>query len=57
MTYEQTLEKMRTMHLSGMAQQFQKTYEVGFQKLTPDELATFTGICTRGFPASLINSL
>jgi DNA replication protein DnaC len=38
MSYEQTIEKMKAMHLHGMARSFQATSEMGFTKLTPDEL-------------------
>ena len=41
MSYQQTLEKMRTMKLSGMARSFQSSLEVGFDKMTPDELVGF----------------
>lgn len=41
MSYQQTLEKMRTMKLSGMARSFQSSLEVGFDKMTPDELIGF----------------
>ena len=38
MSYEQTIEKMKSMHLNGMARSFQATSEMGFTKITPDEL-------------------
>lgn len=38
MSYEQTIEKMKSMHLHGMARSFQSTSEMGFTKITPDEL-------------------
>lgn len=38
MSYEQTIEKMKSMHLHGMARSFQTTSEMGFTKITPDEL-------------------
>jgi DNA replication protein DnaC len=40
MTNEQTLEKMKTMHLHGMARQFLTSLETGFKKLTPDEFVS-----------------
>lgn len=41
MSYQQTIEKMRTMKLSGMVRSFQSSLEVGFEKMTPDELVGF----------------
>lgn len=38
MSYEQTIEKMKSMKLHGMARSFQTSFEMGFKKLTPDEL-------------------
>jgi len=41
MSYHTTLEKMRLMKLSGMARSFQSSFEIGFGKMTPDELVAF----------------
>lgn len=38
MTNEQTLEKMKSMHLNGMVRSFQDSIGMGIGKLTPDEL-------------------
>jgi len=38
MSYEQTMEKMKAMRLYGMLRQYQSSCEIGFKKLSPDEL-------------------